>query len=295
MTVGCAGALVMLGTLVFGDVLETVAADFKANAVSSSVVLVLPLTALVVFGSLVFYGFRLEARQWKRRRGDAALDLRMTRVLAGSVLVIGLIFLGGGQVGDSPLVVWPVMLASAAWAAACCWLLLEARRAEWALAAARGASLTAGPGHGFQVLLPTAAAPAVPGASPGAAAPHGASPLPAAPAHVMPVAYPAAPASAGREPAANLGHWEVVLLLLVLIGVALHLLPAAPKSFVLGNTGFSRSGFNEMQMVQVSLVRTGLAQAALPLLLLLVLLTRPQMHSLFAARPRRPRASGAVG
>jgi hypothetical protein len=69
-----------------------------------------------------------------------------------------------------------------------------------------------------------------------------------------------------------------------------------PKPFALYGTNRGLPGFSELQFtqfIQVTLVRNGLAQAAFPLLLL-ILLTRPQVGMLFDARPRRPRAGSGV-
>jgi hypothetical protein len=312
-------------------------------------------------------------------------------------------------VADSPLIVWPVMLAAAAWTAACCWILLEGRRAEWALADAQGASFET-TGHGFQVLVPTADAPAPPASN---------DPSPITLTR-DPESHPA-PAAPSPGWAGPAGHWELVLLVLVLVGVATYLLQSAlfvsrldrylspgfwlkllggqplgpqayglvdttmiwpwminPRSsdvgarvmivtaaltgglalawvawgaacaiagprlrrpavvlaasmvgltifttgynfyelsrlraerdagpgayygypppgsflprkpFTLTSANLGRPGFSDLQFIQVTLVRNGLAQAAFPLLLL-ILLTRPQVGVLFDARPGRPR------
>ena len=214
---GGAGALVMLGALLLGDILWAAQEHFSSEPFTSSVVLAVPLTALVLFGALAFYGLRLEGFRKTPRPRDVPGDLRMTRVLAGALLVIGLVFLGAGQVGTSPLIVWPVMLAAALWSAACCWLLPEVRRAEWALAAARGVPFTDAPGHGFQVLVP-AEAPA--GALPGVAATNEGQ-------HARPASAPPPLTAGGQAPGGALRHWEALLLVLVLLGVAVYLLQAA--------------------------------------------------------------------
>src|SRR5215213_8310915 len=49
-----------------------------------------------------------------------------------------------------------------------------------------------------------------------------------------------------------------------------------PRPFALSSANLGRPGFSDLQFIQVTLVRNGVAQAAFPLLLL-VLLTRPQV------------------